>query len=126
MEIPETIDDCPKTPQLTSEEVNSAEGDSLADLFLSQRSIALSLCPVAECSLWLEAPTTQPRWIKKSCLWLGLSTAGNVSKLISLQFFLFLSIFPPVKQKEPWEGNGCAGLHFHIEEIDVAELCYTG
>lgn len=86
----------------------------------------VKLCSVAECSLWLETATTQPRWIKKSCLWLGLNTAGSVSKLISLQFFVFLPIFPPIKQKEPQEGNGCAGLRFHIEEIDVAELRCTG
>lgn len=104
------MSDCPKAPQFTSGKVNS--------LFLTCRSITLSLCPVAECSLWLEAATTH--WItKKSFLCLGLSTAGTVTKLIFLHFFFsFFLSFAPVKQKEPQQGNRCAGLCFSIEEID--------
>ena len=67
--------------------VNTTEGESLAHLFLTRRSVAFSLCLVIERSLWLDA-AMQPCWItNKSWLHLDLSTAVSVSKLISIHFF---------------------------------------
>lgn len=118
------MSDCPKVPQSTSGRVNSAEGDS--GWFVCHMWISYT-----HCVQWLSVhfswkqQTLNPVGSKKSFLCLGLSTAGSVSKQTILQFFLLLPIFPPVKRKEPQEGNGCAGLPFHTEELDTAELCCT-
>lgn len=105
--------------------VNSTEGDSLAHLFLMHRPLMFSLCLVVEHSLWLDAATMQSCWItSKSWLHLDLSTAANASKLISVHIFFFF--FFPLKQKQPKQRNGCAGLHFPIEKVDPAKLCCTG
>lgn len=96
--------------------ISSIEGKSLAHLFLAQRPVVFSLCLVVEHSLWLDAAAAQPSYITSKS-WLFL--AVTASKLISVQFCLFVS---PVKQKQPEDRNGCVGLCFPIEKPDPVKL----
>jgi len=106
--------------------VNSSEGESLAHLFPTRRSGTFPFSLVVENWLWLDAATMQRCWITdKSWLHLDLSTVVSVSKLISVNFFVFLLFFFPCQVKATWGAKWlCRSVFSYWESRSCKTMFY--